>query len=54
VCELVHERLLEPYVPRLAVDWLRDHDTETHRRITGTLAFVDISGFTALTERLAR
>jgi class 3 adenylate cyclase/tetratricopeptide (TPR) repeat protein len=46
--------LLEPYVPRLVVDWLADDDTRTHRRVAGTLAFVDISGFTALTERLAR
>ncbi|MBW8751070.1 MAG: AAA family ATPase [Propionibacteriales bacterium] len=46
--------LLAPYVPRLVVDWLRHHESETHRRINGTLAFVDISGFTALTERLAR
>jgi len=45
---------LAPYVPRLAVDWLRDDEARNHRRITGTLAFVDISGFTALTERLAR
>jgi len=45
---------LAPYVPRLVVDWLQDHDTETHRCLPGTLAFVDISGFTALTERLAR
>lgn len=27
---------------------------DRHRRIPGTLAFVDISGFTRLTERLAR
>lgn len=45
---------LEPYVPRLVMEWLHDHDTETHRCLNGTLAFVDISGFTALTERLAR
>ena len=43
-----------PYVPRLVVEWLQDHDAETHRCLSGTLAFVDISGFTALTERLAR
>jgi class 3 adenylate cyclase/tetratricopeptide (TPR) repeat protein len=47
-------RVLEPYVPRLVVDWLATDSAATHRRITGTLAFVDISGFTALTERLAR
>ncbi|MDX6225951.1 MAG: hypothetical protein QOE64_2327, partial [Frankiales bacterium] len=48
----VSERLL-PYVPRLVVDWLRDTPTAAHRRIEGTLAFCDVSGFTALTERLA-
>lgn len=48
----VSERLL-PYVPRLVVDWLRDQPTVTHRRVEGTLAFCDVSGFTALTERLA-
>jgi class 3 adenylate cyclase/tetratricopeptide (TPR) repeat protein len=46
------ERLL-PYVPRLVVDWLRDAPTAAHRRVQGTLAFCDVSGFTALTERLA-
>jgi class 3 adenylate cyclase/tetratricopeptide (TPR) repeat protein len=45
---------LAPYVPRLVVDWLRDEPEAAHRPVDGTLAFVDISGFTALTERLAR
>lgn len=48
----VSERLL-PYVPRLVVDWLRDAPATSHRRVEGTLAFCDVSGFTALTERLA-
>lgn len=48
----VSERLL-PYVPRLVVDWLRDTPTVAHQRVTGSLAFCDVSGFTALTERLA-
>ena len=46
--------LLRPYVPRLVVDWLRNHSSDVVREVDGTLAFVDISGFTALTERLAR
>jgi class 3 adenylate cyclase/tetratricopeptide (TPR) repeat protein len=46
--------LLVPYVPRLAVEWLRDHPDALHRRVRGSLAFVDISGFTNLTERLSR
>ncbi len=46
--------VLEPYVPRLVVDWLRDSPEAVVREIDGSLAFVDISGFTTLTERLAR
>jgi class 3 adenylate cyclase len=44
---------LRPYVAGLVLDWLHDTPNVRHRRITGSLAFVDISGFTALTERLA-
>ncbi|MGC9961347.1 MAG: adenylate/guanylate cyclase domain-containing protein [Acidimicrobiales bacterium] len=47
-----HERLT-PYLPRLAVEWLAESPAEVHRRLEGTLLFVDVSGFTALTERLA-
>ena len=46
--------LLRPYVPRLVVDWLRNTPTDILREVDGSLAFVDISGFTQLTERLAR
>ena len=46
--------LLEPYVPRLVFDWLHKDPGQVHRCVSGTLAFVDISGFTTLTERLAR
>ena len=45
---------LRPYVPRLVVDWLRTTPQTRVREVAGSLAFVDISGFTALTERLAR
>ena len=44
---------LRPYVARLALEWLREWPQQTHRQLDGTLAFVDVSGFTALTERLA-
>lgn len=45
---------LAPFVPRLAADWYR-HDPETAwRRYAGTLVSADISGFTNLSERLAR
>jgi class 3 adenylate cyclase/tetratricopeptide (TPR) repeat protein len=45
---------LKPYVSRLAIDWLREHPGLRHRQIDGTLVFVDISGFTSLTERLSK
>ena len=44
---------LRPYAAGLALDWLQRTPDERHRRIEGSLAFVDISGFTTLTERLA-
>jgi class 3 adenylate cyclase/tetratricopeptide (TPR) repeat protein len=44
---------LAPYVPRLVVDWLADDAQRRHRTVSGTFVFADISGFTALTERLA-
>jgi class 3 adenylate cyclase/tetratricopeptide (TPR) repeat protein len=45
---------LTPYVPRVVVDWLRAEPDERRRELEGTLAFVDISGFTAMSERLAQ
>jgi class 3 adenylate cyclase/tetratricopeptide (TPR) repeat protein len=48
------EELLKPYVPRVQIQWLREAPETSHRAIVGSLAFVDISGFTELTERLAR
>ena len=46
-------RDLLPYVPRLVVDWLAKSPAERHRVMAGSGVFADISGFTALTERLA-
>ena len=46
--------LLKPYVPRLLIEWMRSSPETHHHAVEGTLAFVDISGFTALTERLSR
>lgn len=46
--------MLSPYIPRLLVDWLRATPDRAWRQVEGTLAFVDISGFTRMTERLAR
>jgi class 3 adenylate cyclase/tetratricopeptide (TPR) repeat protein len=45
---------LEAYVPRMSVSWLETAADEQVRSVEGSLAFVDISGFTRLTERLAR
>lgn len=42
-----------PYLPRITLEWLRDAPTERHRALNGTVAFVDVSGFTAMSERLA-
>jgi class 3 adenylate cyclase/tetratricopeptide (TPR) repeat protein len=46
--------VLKPYVPRLQIEWLRDMPDTKHRSVEGSLAFVDLSGFTALTESLNR
>ncbi len=46
--------LLRPYVPRLVIDWMRTTPDALHRELEATVVFVDISGFTALTERLAK
>jgi class 3 adenylate cyclase/tetratricopeptide (TPR) repeat protein len=46
-------RRLRPFVVGLVVDWLQTAPASRHRRVPGSLAFVDISGFTKLTERLA-
>jgi class 3 adenylate cyclase len=45
---------LTPYVPRVVVDWVRGEPDARRRELEGTLAFVDISGFTAMSERLAQ
>lgn len=45
---------LRPFVPRLLIQWLAEAPEAAHREIEGSIAFVDISGFTKLSERLAR
>ena len=47
-------RPLLPYVPRLVVDWLEAHPALTSQQLDATVVFADISGFTNLTEQLAR
>src|ERR1700722_1866590 len=45
---------LAPYFPRLAIEWIRSAPDQRYRELVGTIAFVDISGFTKLSESLAR
>ena len=45
---------LSSYFPRLLTEWQRETPDARWRAIEGTLVFVDISGFTAMSERLAR
>src|SRR3954453_17820999 len=45
---------LTPFVPRLHLRHLVETPDANHRRLEGTLIFADISGFTPLSERLAR
>lgn len=45
---------LEPYLPRLIRYWDHDSPGELHRSIEGSMLFADISGFTRMSERLAR
>jgi class 3 adenylate cyclase/tetratricopeptide (TPR) repeat protein len=46
--------LLDAYVPRMAAEWGLDAPGALWRELDATCCFVDISGFTALSERLAR
>lgn len=45
---------LQAFSPRLARHWLHDAPQQRVQESQGTLVFVDISGFTALTERLTK
>jgi class 3 adenylate cyclase/tetratricopeptide (TPR) repeat protein len=46
--------ILRPYIPRLTIRWLAEERGATHRVVEGSMVFVDISGFTKMSERLAR
>jgi class 3 adenylate cyclase/tetratricopeptide (TPR) repeat protein len=46
--------VLLPYLPRLSVEWAATDPDESARVIDGSMLFVDISGFTKMSERLAR
>jgi len=45
---------LRPYLPQLLLRWLADEPDRVAREIDGSVVFVDISGFTKMSERLAR
>ncbi len=42
------------YLPRLTIRWLADQPDQRVKAIEGTAVFIDVSGFTAMSERLAR
>ncbi len=44
----------QPYLPRLVRYWDEDSPGELHRAVSGSMVFVDVSGFTKMSERLAR
>ncbi len=50
--------ILLPYITRPAIEWARLHqadaDTPFWREVEGTMVFGDVSGFTKMSERLAR
>ena len=45
---------LQPYLPRLVLDWHETMPDALVREIDGSMVFVDVSGFTKMSERLAR
>ena len=47
------DALLTPYLPRLVRAWSSEADAPRAKTIDGSLVSIDISGFTALAERLA-
>jgi class 3 adenylate cyclase/tetratricopeptide (TPR) repeat protein len=47
-------RILRPYVPRMLIQWISEEPECTCRDVEGSVVFVDISGFTNLSERLSK
>jgi class 3 adenylate cyclase/tetratricopeptide (TPR) repeat protein len=45
---------LLPYVPRLVADWAATSPGDQCRALDATMVFADLSGFTAMSERLSR
>jgi class 3 adenylate cyclase/tetratricopeptide (TPR) repeat protein len=44
----------QPYLPRMVREWDEDAPGQLHQCLDGSMVFVDISGFTAMSERLAK
>jgi len=44
----------QPYMPRMVRDWDAEAPGQLHQCLEGSMVFVDISGFTAMSERLAK
>ena len=44
----------QPYLPRMVRDWDEDAPGHLQQCLEGSMVFVDISGFTAMSERLAK
>jgi class 3 adenylate cyclase/tetratricopeptide (TPR) repeat protein len=45
---------LSGYLPRLTLQWMAEHPSRRQLELDATMVFVDVSGFTKLSERLAR
>jgi class 3 adenylate cyclase/tetratricopeptide (TPR) repeat protein len=54
VTETTRRSPMTPYVPRMAAEWDLDHEGERWYGLPATCCFVDITGFTTVSERLAR
>jgi class 3 adenylate cyclase/tetratricopeptide (TPR) repeat protein len=54
ISELESSATLRPFMPRLQIRWLAEAPGTMLRELDGTVVFVDISGFTKMSERLAR
>lgn len=48
------DHVLSPYLPRLQREWVAASPSSNVKEVEGSLVLIDISGFTRLSERLAR